>query len=485
MSAGAPDRERSRFFAASMGATLAVSLALLIRALVYTGGHLVYVIDDPAIHLAIARNLVEHGTWGVSPGVFEPASSAPLWTLMLAGVTRVARPTASVAPFVANLAAAAWILWLFASGPRATRLTRGAWGSWAVALLLPIYGLFLPGLAFTGMEHTLHAAIALQTLVLLAAFVAGDISGRGRIAFIALLAVGSAVRLETMFVGAGCAAALLVATLPRFAGPAVASRWTARRRLLDAAAVAVAATVPVLVIGGVDRAFGRHFFPNSVVAKTALGTGDGMFPGWAMLLERMTTDALLGLLLLLAVAYLVFVWNGSGGAHAAFATAFAVAGVLHVTFASVGWYERYQAYLLALGLYLVLAVVSEVVVPRWREATLGCLAIALVVLSGPRVGLLTNSPLASSNTYRQQYQLGRFMDRYYDGEPIAVQDLGYVAQRHDGPVLDFNGLGSHEVLDLLRDGDFDKQAMRDLVRRHRVEAIALYANAYLFRLPDE
>src|SRR4051812_21679740 len=58
-----------------------VSLAGLVAAcLRRTGGHLVYSLDDPAIHLTVATNLVDHGTWGVVPGHFESASSSPLWT---------------------------------------------------------------------------------------------------------------------------------------------------------------------------------------------------------------------------------------------------------------------------------------------------------------------------------------------------------------------------------------------------------------------
>ena len=286
-----------------------------------------------------------------------------------------------------------------------------------------------------------------------------------------------------MFLAAGCGAALLIATSSRFSGAVIASRWPLKRRVVNVVGTALAAGIPVLVIGGINTAFDRRFFPNSVVAKTALGQDRSLIPGWDKILERLNQDALLGVIVVVALAYLIFVLAGFRGRNAAFAMALAVAALLHVVFAEIGWYERYQAYLVIAGLFLLLRIGTEVVLPRWREAALVGLTLAIVLFSVARIALLTSLPLAASNTYRQQYQIGRFMDRYYHDEPVAVQDLGYIAYLHDGPIVDLNGLGSHEVLELMQAHRLDRTAMRDLIDRNHVEAIALFADAYGFGLP--
>jgi hypothetical protein len=486
-SAGAdePDRRQRRsFFWATVAVTLGVSLAYLIRILVYTDGHLVYVIDDPGIHLAIARNLVEHGTWGVSPGVFESASSSPAWTLMLAGVLAVASPLGPWALLFGNLAGAIWILWIFATRQHFPVLAKGNWGSWAFVLVLPICGLFLAGLAYTGMEHTLHAAVTLQAVVLLALMIDGSASRRQRVAYFALLFAASALRFETMFLAIGCGAALLLATSRRMAGPDTAARWPMRRRIVDIIGTAIAAGLPILIMGVIDKAFDRRFFPNSIVAKTSLGKDQALIPTWDKYLTQFNRDALLAALVVLAIVYLVFVWSGFRGRNTGLAMVFVVAALLHIAFASIGWYERYQAYLVIIGIFLLLRVATEVVLPRWREAILVGATLVMIVFSLNRLSVLSTTPLAASNTYRQQYQIGRFMDRYYGGRPIAVQDLGYISFLHDGPVVDLNGLGSHEVIDLVREHRFDKQAMRDLFEREHVQAMAVYSAAYAFHLPS-
>ena len=59
---------------------VAVRLQLLMAG---TGGVLVYALDDAYIHLAMARNFAEHGSWGINPDGFANTTSSLLWTLLL------------------------------------------------------------------------------------------------------------------------------------------------------------------------------------------------------------------------------------------------------------------------------------------------------------------------------------------------------------------------------------------------------------------
>ena len=70
---------------------LMLALAVLFLGLLFVAtrisaikDHVTYPLDDTYIHMAIARNVAQSGTWGINAGEFAPASSSPLWTVILA-----------------------------------------------------------------------------------------------------------------------------------------------------------------------------------------------------------------------------------------------------------------------------------------------------------------------------------------------------------------------------------------------------------------
>src|SRR5664279_6107634 len=52
-------------------------------ALKKTGTHFCYPLDDTFIHMAVAKNIVLHGNWGITASGFVSTSSSPLFTVVL------------------------------------------------------------------------------------------------------------------------------------------------------------------------------------------------------------------------------------------------------------------------------------------------------------------------------------------------------------------------------------------------------------------
>src|SRR5262245_57402175 len=120
--AAAPSKRTDRSFVRwAVGSYLIATAALVAFSLRRTNGHFVYLTDDPAIHLSVANNVAFHGTWGVVPGHFQSASSAPLWTLVLAAYLRVLPFGTDLAPFFLNLAAGICLLVILGSNQKVLR----------------------------------------------------------------------------------------------------------------------------------------------------------------------------------------------------------------------------------------------------------------------------------------------------------------------------------------------------------------------------
>ncbi len=117
-----------------------------------------YPLDDAWIHQTYARNLVEHGEWAFVPGQPSSASTAPLYTLLLAGAYLL-----DVSHFVWTFALGA--LSLSAAGWVSVRLAGYLWPDVGGARLwtgvLVVLSWHLVWAAASGMETMLFTALAL------------------------------------------------------------------------------------------------------------------------------------------------------------------------------------------------------------------------------------------------------------------------------------------------------------------------------------
>lgn len=491
--APAPSAARS-FFAVGAGAYVLTVAGMIAVGLGVTGGRLVYAIDDAAIHLSVAQRLAENGTWGVEAGHFESASSSPLWTVLLAAWIKLLPGPITVAPLILNAVAALVVLAVLAANQTVLRPARDRpWDVVAVAALGSVL-LFLPGLAFTGMEHTLHAALVLPAVVLFHRQVTGrPATGRWSAPWLPYLLLGLATlaRFESAFVAAAMALWFLTA-----AGD---HRLLSVERLRRPFLVLAASGGPLAAFGLFNLAMGGALLPNSVLAKAKVGSGDERTLVEAAL-GRFTGDPLVAVLTGLLLAALIVAGRRRSWGFPAFVTVVSVA--LHMTFARIGWYDRYQGYLVVLAAYAALCLATElrpagaspagsVVGGPARPVARSTIVVPLLVLaallfSGNKPMATFNSSDAFGETYEQRYQAAQFLARYYDGEPIATGELGYISLAHDGPITDIFGLGDYEVLRAWNDTNGRPPAdyWEQLADERGFEVVAVYPTTLWADTPD-
>lgn len=410
-------------------AALLALWALVVACTRQTGGMLVYSLDDPYIHLALARN-IQQGSYGINPGEWASPSSSIAWPFLMAlAPARVAEWL----PLLINGAACVLTVWCLARVIR--RAGVPAWlptvGAMAVA-----FGLNLFGLVMTGMEHSLQ--------VLLVVFVAMRLIEQRRDAwFYVALGLMPLIRYE-------CLAISL---------PVGAWLWFTQDKVRPAVAVGLSLAI-VVAFSAFLHAVGLPLLPSSVLAKT-------LEPPFMV---NYTTHPTIVLML----AWLAYAWRDRLGQWAMFIGLPTLAFMLE---GRVGWFGRYEVFILAWLAMFVLASVCDMVQradggaarPAWAMA----LSSTALALAFPTLWQVTlDTPSGCQNVAQQQMVTARIAREL--GMRVAVNDLGLMALRSGQYVLDLAGLASPEVLEVRRHGQMTGPWIDELAARKGVEVAFIY-----------
>ena len=452
-------------------------------------GHLVYALDDPYIHMAIAKNVAHSHVWGVTPFGFSSASSSPLWVAVLSAVYFCFGVSVG-APLVLNLLFASLVLLV---SWRVLR-SHGMPDHWILTVQVLVICLTpLPFLIFDGMEHTLHTVVTILA-VFYAARLLEQPEDCGPIRCCGLLGLAflvSSIRYEGIFFTIAVAVLFLI-----------------RKRIVVAFLTSLAGTGPILLFGIWSVRHGWPLLPPPVVLKSSLVSTATLYGRLHGLIGTGTSNVrnaphLLGLILLSLSYHLArsyrdrAVWDRLNVASAIF-TLIALA---HITCAGVGWGYRYEAYLVALGLVVVSIQLLRCAhhpleLPLGRQATLAQ-NVAVVLLRALLAPLLALGGLlslilvsrgaaafyilvpATHNIYEQQYQMARFVRKYYQGSSVALSDIGAVNFYADVHCLDLRGLASLPVAKAWEESALNSAVISRLARETNTR-VAIVSEAWLY-----
>lgn len=378
-----------------------------------------YPLDDVYIHLAMAEQITRGG-YGVNANEYASAASSPLYPLLLtpfAG-TEVQRWL----PLIWNIVFLAGTAALLAAALTEARIGRA--GFWLVVAAPAALSLF--GTAYSGMENMAHTAASLAIVLGLWRFATS-----GSIGWLLLAGVflAPAFRLEGLALAFAAGGVVLVLGRP-----------------LAGAGLIILGLAPVALFVGVLSALGLDPLPNSVIAKLsdqAHGT-DGFLAraagNFAANSDVYGGRYLLALSVVVAVVSIGTLLRDRRVGYIGLAVA--AAGFAHLAFGAVGWLDRYENY----AVVSAFAVLPLLLRPASAFIKTGALTIALVG------GFLTYGPFVANNIanmraiHLQQAQMARFAKDHLD-EPVAANDIGYVAWRNPNYVLDLWGLASQAALE--------------------------------------
>jgi hypothetical protein len=429
--------------------------------------------------MAMAKNFALHGVWGITRFGFTSASSSPLWTFLIA-VTYLLFGVSETSPYYLSLLCAALVLgaaysvlhW-YKLSPKLT--------FWALLLLVFSTPLYL--LICIGSEHPLHAALTILLTFLAARLLSEEspsLAHRDLILLLAISPVLTLVRYEGMF--------LIVV---------IGALFFLRGRWLTGVAVGMAGFSSILLYGAIGLAKGWSLFPSSILLKAS-------FPSFTDL--GTAVDSVFGpaydnikagphLLTLVAAAFFLALYafdkrKAPWDSRQVMTAIFVPITLAHIQFCMVARFFRHESYLVALGIVVVAAQLGDLLPQKLfgtpadrtlviKHAVGVLLAAFLIYPCAVRAGAaLVFLPRASKNIYEQQYQMGLFFKRYYQGSTIALNDIGAVNFLADVHCLDLWGLGNVEVNQLKRRHAYHTRDILRLSREAGVKVAMVYDTWY-------
>ena len=428
---------------------VAGALALGLAALLYQQWRIadtlaigVFPHDDSWIHLHFARNLAEGHGFAYNPGSPVAGSTAPLWTLLLAGAFAAAGSHVELAKALGVLAALGAAL---AARRLGERWTGDAGLGVLAGALTALSGPLVWG-ALSGMEVTLAALLATTALCVPpspawrpAALVGLAVLARPEAVLLApLVLLAAPLRARRALVFAAVLAALL-------------APWMAFN--LATTGSPLPATASAKVEGGLVGLFSGQ----RDAVTTALFARPWQFEAeWA----RWLWDVSWLLPGLVAIGLGVLFWRrGEAGAgRAALPAAVLIfhplATALLAPFRGPGFQEgRYSIHLLPLAVVVAIVAVGRFTPAASRARRLAVLALFLAALGG-LWSAAARYGWAVQNIEAMQVRLGRWVARETPpGARLGLNDVGAIAYLSRREVVDLMGLVTPAILPYRREGD--------------------------------
>jgi hypothetical protein len=424
---------RHIFPALILSMPIAIIFALILK---LSGGQFTYTLDDPYIHLALAKH-IWLGNYGIN--AIEPSapSSSIIWPFLMA-------PFASVPAFfeyiplifnaVCTVLSGIILLNIFSKQSR--------WTATLIALLLML-SMNLYGLIFCGMEHSLQIVLVLYIVYGVIHPPVMEEDAPARLLFYVCVCLLPLVRYE------GLAISMPVIAYAFLKGQR-------KQALLSFAVVMLA----LAAFSAYLNAKGLGFLPSSVLAKSAHAHASST-------LQNLVSNIQKYGFMLVPVAMIII---SNLPKNPAYALMIALVTGLHFLLGRHGWFGRYEVYFVLFVTVIALKQLTDSQPKMWW------LVFVLPLPFANLVKATLHTPLASSNIHDQQIQMGEIVSIL--DENVAVNDLGVVALRSNHYVLDLLGLGSLEALKQWQSGGGDGPWVSELMHRKNVEHAIVYTELF-------
>lgn len=461
-----------------------------------TNGHLIYVLDDPYIHMAVAKNFVSYGVWGVTKYGFTSSTSSILWPGLIAGLFKIFGINELI-PFFLNIIFATstliltnYILKQYVKDIKYCNLFIFI-SLMTITFLTPIIPLI-----FTGMEHILQIFLTIAFVYMSAKILSQEKSQNSEVTLLLILASFLTLnRYENLFT------VLAVVLL-----------FVIYKNRLKALYILLYGSMPLIIYGFYSKIQGWFFLPNSLILKSSYLKNPTLINNILLTFKKFFYIILEPHLLILFITavfllYIIFKLKDNftrkpNEFYIIILSIFIFNLIFHISFAQTGYFYRYEAYLIALGLLVISLGISLCLTDvetliyqnnirkyKWNILRYSFLFLIICLFMIPAAtngyGSITSVPQASKNIYEQQYQMALFIKEYYQGEPVGLNDIGIINYMSDIKCLDLWGLGNLEVAQKKKEGNYTTNEISNLASNNNVSLIIIYDRAFENKIPSD
>lgn len=423
------------------------------------GGKLLYILDDPYIHLTLARNIYQ-GHYGINSIEASAPSSSIIWPFILALFTSLA--FFEYIPLILNIIFSLLILFLIDKiiiliFNNITNLQR------IVLQLIFILISNLTPLIWTGMEHIfqiLFGIIAIFGLLQL------QINNRIHLLLIFSIILNPLIRYESLSISI----------------PAIIFLYLKGYRRI-AIIVLIFTILPLIIFSYFLYTLELNFFPTSIIIKSSNFSNESFLSiflfNLSFAIEEKTWYFLFGIILAIIIRF------RKNTSDIYFSTILITTILLQLIFGAFGQFARYETYMVNFSLIGFIYIYRESIIAVSKNTNyikISSLVIFLIILLSGYIPSAIKTPFMANSIYNQQYQMARFVRDFYQKD-IGVNDIGLVGYFNKNYTLDLFGLSNKKVINYRKEIN-NQLWMDELAEEHNVDLAMIYDSWFKTFIPS-
>lgn len=435
-----------------------------------TGGKFIYALDDAYIHLAYSKNIALHNVWGITRHEFSSSTSSPLWAILLTFLFLIFGVCEYI-PFILNIILSFMLLYVIFNFLKQHSVSDFFTGItlFTVIMLLPI-SIHI----FSGMEHLLHSVLTILFIKYSAESLCQSPATGNRLnkndKYLFLISIFiTTIRYEGIFL------VLIISVL-----------FLLKKKFMASIIILLLSLLLPAVFSFIFIQNGGYFLPNSIILKRSLLGFFSIFNHESNVANYISGSRKIIFLFTVSVVlfFLQIKLKNNFWSEIPLLIFILLTVILFQKAAINIAYFRYDAYLVVTAIAIDFLAIYDYCLNKFnmvidlkfviKYKLLSSVFFICLIYFTVNQFFFNKTITAMKNIYEQQFQMAKFVEKFYSGKEVALNDIGAVNYFADIYCLDLIGLGSDEIASERMNRTFDSLSMNKIAKNKNVKIAIIY-----------